>query len=138
MKLRIFTLLTFLAIASTVATAQDEKKGEVTFTNTAHDFGTIKEEDGNASYKFEFKNTGNAPVIITNVAASCGCTTPDWTKDPVLPGKTGFIMATFAAAGRPGPFQKSLTVMNNGKEGTIVLTIKGEVTPKVAKPQEAK
>ncbi len=71
-------------------------------------------------------------MVINRVTASCGCTTPDWTKEPIAPGKTGFIKATYAAKGRPGQFSKTITVFSNAKEGNVLLNIKGVVTPKTA------
>ena len=83
-----------------------------------------------ATYEFKFKNTGNQPVVIANVQASCGCTTPDWTKTPVLPGKTGIIKAMYNSAGRPGVFNKTVTVTSNAAEPSKVLSIKGTVLTK--------
>jgi hypothetical protein len=110
--------------------------GKMTFENMSHDFGTIKEELGSVTYDFKFTNTGNAPLIISNVKASCGCTTPDWTKDPVLPGKTGFIRAVYSTTGRPGAFNKSLTITANTEPATTNLFISGTVTPKPKSPEE--
>lgn len=96
------------------------------FTNEVHDFGTIPEGPA-ADYEFKFKNTGKEPLILQTVNASCGCTTPSWSKEPVLPGKTGSIKASYATQSRPGGFTKSITVVSNA--GTKVLTIKGNVEP---------
>jgi len=92
-----------------------------------HDFGTFREEDGRQSYNFEIVNTGNAPLVIQNVVASCGCTTPTWTKSPIPPNGKGIVTALYDPAGRPGPFNKTLTVYTNATPSTIVLVIKGEV-----------
>ena len=62
---------------------------------TSFDFGTIKEANGNVSHVFKIKNTGDAPLVLTRVIASCGCTTPEWTKEPIAPGKTGDIKITY-------------------------------------------
>jgi len=70
------------------------------------------------------------PLIIATVQASCGCTTPDWTKDAIPPGQTGFIKATFSAAS-PGVFDKTVTVTANVENGSVQLKIKGEVAPQV-------
>jgi hypothetical protein len=110
--------------------------GNMTFDNMSHDFGTIKEEDGPVSHDFKFTNTGKAPLIISNVKASCGCTTPEWTKDPVLPGKTGFIRAVYNTANRPGNFNKSLTITANTEPATTTLFINGVVVPKPKTPEE--
>ena len=69
-------------------------------------------------------------MVISNAQASCGCTTPDWTKEPVMPGKTGKVTASFNSQGRPGNFSKTVTVVSNSETPQIVLTIKGEVNPK--------
>ena len=99
------------------------------FETDSHDFGNVA-EGTMASYSFKFKNTGNQPVVIANVQASCGCTTPDWTKTPVLPGKTGIIKAMYSSAGRPGVFNKTVTVTSNATEASKVLSIKGAVLTK--------
>src|SRR5688572_6608508 len=87
-------------------------QGEIKFEKETHDFGSVS-EGTNAVHEFRFKNTGNQPVIISHVQASCGCTTPEWTKDPVMPGKTGIIKAAYSSAGRPGAFNKTITVTSN-------------------------
>ena len=99
------------------------------FASDSHDFGKVA-EGTMATHEFKFKNTGNQPVVIANVQASCGCTTPDWTKTPVLPGKMGVIRAMYSSAGRPGVFNKTVTVTSNAAESSKVLTIKGSVLTK--------
>jgi len=106
----------------------------ITFTKTQHDFGKINEADGRVTTIFEFKNEGMTPLVLSNVRASCGCTTPNWTKTPVEPGQTGNISVTYNPNGRPGKFQKTITVTSNGSEQPVKLYIKGEVIPKQAKP----
>jgi hypothetical protein len=103
------------------------------FTKEAHDFGEVP-EGKMASHEYAFINTGDQPLIISNVQASCGCTTPFWTKEPVMPGKKGVIKASFNSQGRPGPFSKSVTVTSNAAEGTKMLTFKGVVIAKGAMP----
>ena len=103
---------------------------DLAFVEENHDFGEIKEEDGPAEYKFEFTNQAKQPVTITNVRASCGCTTPAWTREPVLPGEKGFITAVYNPRNRPGPFHKTLTVTTNGNPSTIILRIQGKVEPR--------
>lgn len=106
----------------------------ITFEKTEHDFGKINEADGRVTTIFEFKNEGMAPLVLSNVRASCGCTTPKWTKEPVEPGQIGQITVTYNPNGRPGRFQKTITVTSNASEATKKLFIKGEVIPKPAKP----
>lgn len=104
----------------------------IKFEQTTYDFGKIKETDGKATYIFKFKNTGDAPLVISRVNASCGCTTPEWTKEPIAVGKSGSVTVTYNPQNRPGPFQKSITVFSNIEGGTSSLIIKGEVIPRPA------
>ena len=115
----------FCCLLALAARAQ----GVLTFERTDHDFGKVP-EGTMATYEFKFKNTGNQPIVIANAQASCGCTTPDWTKTPVLPGKSGIIKAVYNSAGRPGVFSKTVTVTSNASEGTKVLSLKGTVLTK--------
>lgn len=99
----------------------------IDFDHRIHDFGNIKEINGSVSYDFVFTNRGTAPVLIRNVESSCGCTSPEWTKQPVLPGKTGYVRATFDPKDRPGHFDKTITVYSNAKTPVVELKIKGDV-----------
>lgn len=128
----------FLAWAFVILAVSVYAQGtaSIVFSNTSHDFGSILEENGSVSCEFVFTNNGDAPLVISQVTASCGCTTPDWTKAPIAPGKTGYIKATYAAKGRPGQFHKTITVISNAKEGTVQLTIQGTVVPKTASIDE--
>jgi len=126
MKRLIFILMSFYVVNA--ATAQ-ERTPAISFEKTVHDFGTIKESEGKVHYKFIFKNTGSTPLIITNVDAACGCTTPEWSKTPVLPGKSGFVDAEFNPENYQ-KFDKSIVVHTNGKPATVTLRVVGEVIPK--------
>ena len=106
----------------------------ITFEKTTHDFGKINEADGRVTTIFEFKNEGMVPLVLSNVRASCGCTTPKWTREPIEPGANGQITVTYNPNGRPGRFQKTITVTSNATEATTKLYIKGEVIPKPANP----
>jgi hypothetical protein len=115
---------------------QDRAQGTVIeFEKPSHDFGKIKEEEGPVVYEFKFTNKGNVPAVIGNVQASCGCTTPEWSREPVQSGKSGYIKAQFNPRNRPGVFDKSLTVTANTEPGTITLRIHGIVTPKSKYPE---
>ena len=107
---------------------------EITFETITHDFGTFPEENGKVSCVFEFTNTGKADLVLQKVRASCGCTTPEWTKEPVKPGEKGPVKATYNASGRPGAFSKTITVTTNAGEKR--LSIKGEVIPKAQKVED--
>ncbi|WP_345223498.1 DUF1573 domain-containing protein [Hymenobacter koreensis] len=119
----------FVLAAFSLACLSAQAQGVLNFEKKDHDFSNVV-EGSVATYEFKFKNTGNQPVVIANVQASCGCTTPDWTKTPVLPGKSGFIRASYNSAGRPGQFNKTVTVTSNAKETSTMLTIKGTVLTK--------
>ncbi len=106
----------------------------ITFEKTDHDFGKINEADGRVTTIFTFKNEGMEPLVLSNVRASCGCTTPTWTKTPVEPGQTGDITVTYNPNGRPGRFTKTITVTSNATNPTTKLTIRGEVIPKTQQP----
>lgn len=99
----------------------------IRFEQKVHDFGNIKEVDGAVSYSFIFVNEGKAPVLIKNVESSCGCTSPEWSKQPVLPGKTGFIKAIFDPNARPSHFDKTITVYSNARPSVVELKIRGNV-----------
>jgi hypothetical protein len=127
---KIFSTL-FMAL---IAVAMMGQEPVITFEKTEHDFGKIHEEDGRVSVEFSFKNEGMSPLVLSNVRASCGCTTPKWSKEPIEPGQTGSITVTYNPNGRPGRFQKTVTITSNAKESTTRVYIKGEVIPKQAKP----
>lgn len=126
--LLMFTLLSFGYI--TAQNAQETGTPGAEFTSTTHDFGKIAEEIGQATCSFEFVNTGTAPLIVNSVRASCGCTTPSYTKEPVLPGKKGVIKVAYNTTNRVGSFSKTVTVFTNVPDKTYQLVIKGEVLPR--------
>ena len=87
---------------------------------------------------FNFTNTTQGPLTITNVRASCGCTTPAWNKEPIAPEGQGQITVSYNAKGRPGAFHKSVTItLSNGNETfTYYVYIKGKVTPAEQQPAQ--
>jgi hypothetical protein len=101
---------------------------QLVFKEEIHDFGSVAEDKGPVSHEFLFTNNSARPVKILTVQASCGCTTPGWSKEPVEPGKTGFIQASFNPKGRPGFFNKSLTVTTDLEANPVILQIKGQVS----------
>lgn len=98
---------------------------KIEFKKLTHDFGSFKESDGVQTTRFEFTNTGTVPLVLSAVRASCGCTTPTWTREPVAPGKSGSIEVSYNPAGRPGMFTKSVTVTSNAETPNVNLTIQG-------------
>jgi hypothetical protein len=97
------------------------------WTKTTHNFGEIKQKSP-VFYEFEFTNSGQAPLVISDVEGSCGCTVTEYSKDPVLPGKQGKIKATYDAAAL-GKFHKSIKVTANVEGGPEYLYLQGTVSP---------
>ncbi len=112
-----------------VTQTQTEKRAEIKFETLNHDFGTFSANDPVVKCVFKFTNVGDAPLIINQAIASCGCTVPTYTKEPVKPGESGQIEVTYNGKGKfPGRFTKNITVRTNGKEtATVRLTITGEM-----------
>ena len=130
-KLLLFAIAMIMAFS---VSAQEKQVIEI--AEKTHDFGVIKEEDGRVTHVFTFKNVTEGALTIKNVRASCGCTTPAWSKEPIASGKQAQITVTYNASGRPGAFHKSVTVtLSDGTQDfTQVLFIKGKVTPKQVAP----
>ena len=101
----------------------------VEFSTVEHDFGTVNEGEV-VEYSYSFKNTGEAPLIIQSAQPSCGCTVPDWTKDPIPVGGTGFVKAKFDTNGKPNAQNKTITVTANTWPKQTVLRFKAMVLPK--------
>lgn len=99
------------------------------FETDNHEFGIITEGE-KVSYTFKFKNTGNAPLVISNASASCGCTVPEYTKTPVAPGEEGEVNVTFDSAGKSGMTTKSVTLIANTEPNTKVLKISADIQSK--------
>lgn len=119
------TILSFFVAFFVFVAVGYAQKGVMKFAQETHDFGKV-EQGKPVTHVFEFKNTGTDPVVINDAQASCGCTKPNWTREPIMPGKTGSVSATFNAASA-GPFNKAVTVTSNAEVGQVVLTLKGEV-----------
>jgi hypothetical protein len=103
------------------------------FATTEHDFGTIKDGDV-VEHEFKIKNTGEAPLIIQSAQPSCGCTVPDWTKDPIPVGGTGYVKAKFDSKGKPNAQNKTITVTANTWPKQTTLRFKAMVLPKPEGP----
>ena len=102
------------------------QKPNISFEESEHNFGNIEEKGGKVSHKFTFTNNGKNPLRILSVKPSCGCTTPDWTKDEIKPGNQGYIIAEYIPKGRPGVFRKSLSIVTNDNQRALIF-IKGKV-----------
>ena len=135
MKKSISLLLAILICMPILIFAQDAKS-RVAFEKLQHNFGTFKEELGVQTVDFNFKNDGKVPLILNNVQASCGCTTPEWTREPIAPGAKGVIKVSYDPRNRPGVFNKTIRVSSNAENADVVLTILGEVTPRARTIEE--
>lgn len=113
-------LIAFVSLSAMTILASEFK-----FEKETHDFGTIPFNKP-ASYEFVFTNVGDEPIIISQVAPSCGCSVADFSKTPIKPGDAGKIKVTYNAAAK-GPFTKSFTVKSNTKTPVKTLTVKGNV-----------
>ena len=113
-----------------------DAQSSIEFLETDHDFGEIEEKNGFAEHTFHFVNNGANPIKITNVKASCGCTTPGWTKEEVMPGDSGFVKARYNPRNRPGRFRKSLRITASDPASNQTLYIMGFVKPRPKTPTE--
>jgi len=123
---RFITLITVLAVAAMSAMSQGGP--EITFEKTTHNFGKIPQGTP-VTYEFQFTNTGTEPLIVNNVQKTCGCTVTGWTKNPVMPGQTGYVSAQYNAASM-GAFKKPVTVVSNASASSLQLFFEGEVVAK--------
>lgn len=108
------------------ASKPSDKQPIITFDKTEHDFGTILQGE-RVTYTFHFTNTGNTPLIISNVGSSCGCTVGDFSRTPVEPGKSGSIKATYDSKGHHGFQSRTLTVISNTNPNKTILRLKATV-----------
>lgn len=127
-KVFLFYML-MLVVSMGCVLAQD--KADIKFDKTTHNFGTFSENNPIVSCVFTFTNVGNAPLVIHQAIASCGCTVPEFTQEPVMPGKKGTIKITYNGTGKyPGHFKKSITLRTNAKVEMMRLYVEGDMTEK--------
>ena len=142
-RLFFLSMLAFLCMGATTANAQTNKKtaakqavmqqadkaAEIKFDTLFYDFGTFSEKSPVVKCSFRFTNTGDAPLVIHQAIASCGCTVPTYTKTPIKPGESGTIDVTYNGKGKfPGRFKKNISVRTNAKNSELVkLTIEGNM-----------
>ncbi len=136
-KIFLTVILAFFSIgafAQTDAKKENEIKPIIEFELLTHDFGKIY--DGKpAEHEFVFTNKGKVPLILSNVQPGCGCTTPEWPREPIMPGQKSKIKAIYNAGSFRGPFSKGITVQSNASNGNQQLTIKGTVDDTPKQPQ---
>lgn len=120
-----------LSAQNDASSAKKDKKSKepvILFEKTVHDYGNIHKGD-NGVCEFVFKNTGKSDLVLTNVRSSCGCTVPDWPKNPIPPKKSAVIKVKYDTH-RVGPINKNITVESNAENNRVVLNIKGNVSDK--------
>ncbi|MBN2215622.1 MAG: DUF1573 domain-containing protein [Bacteroidales bacterium] len=134
----IFAITVFFVSISCTKTAGKNNAGKdgpkIEFTYTEYDYGTVT-QGGDGTSEFVFRNTGNEPLILSNVRSTCGCTVPSWPKEPVKPGETAKITVVYST-NRIGPINKSVIVSTNADSQPVVLKIKGNVVPKPAENEQ--
>ena len=118
----------FLALIASLSAYGQQSTSSLRFDEQAWDFGTVREIDGKVSHIFNFTNTGDKPVVIEDVEVSCGCTSPSFSRAPVMPGKKGSVTITYDPKDRPGAFLKEIAVRSD--KGRNIIKIKGNVTPR--------
>jgi hypothetical protein len=123
-KIILMTMMLLCGLTATMA----QKQADIKFDKLMHDFGKFSESDPVVTCVFSFTNTGDAPLVINQAMPSCGCTVPEFTKQPIQPGEKGEIKVTYNGQGKfPGHFKKSITVRTNAKVEMTRLYIEGEM-----------
>lgn len=125
-------LALFVAVFGIAAQAQDASGAVINFEQKVIDYGKV-EKGADGTRVFKFKNEGTEPLTLRSVRASCGCTTPNWSREPIPPGGTGEIVVKYDT-NRMGNFHKTVTVQSNASQETVVLTIRGTVANAPEKP----
>jgi hypothetical protein len=125
----VFTTLAILHFFLLIPGFGQQNKPVISFSEKEFNFGTFRESSGIVSHDFHFANTGKIPLIVNDVKASCGCTVPEWPREPVLPGKNGIIKVNFDPKKQSGSFNKSIQVSSNADVPLVTLFIKGVVIP---------
>ena len=121
-----FCVMALMAFIPSGKTSENPGSAQISFEKDMHDFGTMK-QGSDVSFKYIFTNTGDAPLIISDVKKSCGCTSPSWSKEPIAPGKSGFVVLAYDSK-RVGPFNKSVVVSSNSAENPeFTLRFKGTI-----------
>lgn len=122
-------LLTLFALALVFQANAQATGPVITFKEKSIDFGDLTQGD-KVSHTFQLTNTGNAPLIISNVAATCGCTVPSWPKEPIAPGKTAEIQVSFNSTGKMGKQNSVVRIYSNASEPIEKVSLISNVIPK--------
>jgi|ERR1043166_1564364 hypothetical protein len=115
-------------------TEKKEDKPQIEFEQSIYDFGKVY-EGRQTSHEFVFENKGKVPLVLSNVQPGCGCTTPEWPREPIMPGQKARIKAIYNPGAFKGQFAKGITVYSNASNNPVQLTIKGSVEEVPKEPQ---
>ncbi len=136
---KIFVLFFMMVAIASLSFAQESTapvaKATITFEKSSHDFGDIAQGE-KVNYVFKFKNTGNAPLILQDVQTTCGCTATDWPRQPIAPGESGKIAASFDSNGKMGKQNKVITIYSNATNSPERVSIITNIIPKEAAKSE--
>ncbi len=128
--MRKFFLTTFILFSAVIA-LMAQGTAKITFEKTTHNFGSFSENNPKVTCKFKFKNTGDGPLVIHQAIASCGCTVPQYPKEPIKAGEESEITITYNGTGKfPGHFRKSITLRTNADKEIVRLYVEGDMMPK--------
>lgn len=122
---KIYLTLLICSMATTLVA----QNSHMVFASTKHDFGVFSEDDKPRSFAFTFTNEGTAPIVITRTESTCGCTVPAYSKQPVMPGKSGVVTVFFHPKGHPGVFNRAIYLHTNASDKAVKLSVSGTVTP---------
>ena len=123
-------LASILSVFGLLAFAAGGGEAEIKFEKTSHNFGTFPESSPKVTCTFKFTNTGDNLLVIHQAMTSCGCTVPQFPKEPIKPGESGEIKVVYNGAGKfPGHFKKSITIRSNAKQEIIRLYVEGDMQP---------
>jgi len=127
---RVITIICLILVSGVCLTTNAQfLEPSIMFKKINHNFGTINEAEGSVEYRFEFTNNGSQPLVIHDVTTTCGCTVPEWSREPIQPGAGGSILVKYSPD-RPGAFRKMITVKSNAREASTNLYVVGLVNPK--------
>ncbi len=123
-------LASILSVFGLLAFAAGGGEAEIKFEKTSHNFGTFPESSPKVTCTFKFTNTGDNLLVIHQAMTSCGCTVPQFPKEPIKPGESGEIKVVYNGAGKfPGHFKKSITIRSNARQEIIRLYVEGDMQP---------
>ncbi|MAE86267.1 MAG: hypothetical protein CMB80_26265 [Flammeovirgaceae bacterium] len=132
----LFILFVGFGVVAQNADAEMNQNGpKIAFVESAYDFGEITQGDV-VTHVFKYENTGNEALVISAVRTSCGCTAPDWNREPLAPGETTEMTIRFNSRGKMGMQNKIITITSNAVNSTERIVIKGNVKPATAEPED--